>query len=92
MAARSDTNITLTWTNRPANGAYEVHRDATPYFMPGLATLLNTVFAPVSSYTDQGAAGIPGQSLFYVVRAKCGALWGDSGRTGGLSYLLVPGS
>ena len=89
---RSDADVTLSWTHQTANGAYEVHRGATPFFTPGSTTPLKTVFAPANSYIDESTAGNPDENHFYLVRAKCGALWGDSGRTGEFSYRLVPGN
>jgi hypothetical protein len=89
---RNDADVTLSWTHQTANGAYEVHRSTTPFFTPGSTTLLKTVFAPASSYIDESAAGNPDENHFYLVRARCGALWGDSGRTGEFSYRLAPGN
>jgi hypothetical protein len=60
--------------------------------MPGSTTLVKTVFPPENSYPDKGGAGSPEQNHFYIVRAKCGALWGDSGRAGAFNFLLTPGN
>lgn len=89
IIAMNGMDIALSWTHQEANGAYEVHRGGEPGFTPGPATLLSTVFAPQQTITDQAAAGDPAANRFYVVRAKCGGLWGDSNRTGEFSFELV---
>ncbi len=84
-------DIRVTWTHESANGAYEVHASDTPWFTPGPATLLATVLAPGQEYPDEGVAGSPAANRFYLVRARCGGLWGDSFRIGFFSYTLTPG-
>ncbi len=84
------TDVILSWTHQTANGAYEVHRGSSPFFTPGPATLLATVFAPQGTLLNEEAAGDPAANRFYVVRAKCGGLWGDSNRTGEFSFELAP--
>ncbi len=88
--ALDGTDVTLWWTHQTANSAYEVHRGSAPFFTPGPATLLATVFAPAETHPDEGAAGDPAANRFYVVRAKCGGLWGDSDRIGEFSFELAP--
>jgi len=83
-------DIRVMWTQESANSAYEVHRSDTPWCTPGPATLLATVLAPGQEFLDEGAAG-PAVNRFYLVRARCGGLWGDSFRTGFFSYALTPG-
>lgn len=89
VATLDGSDVTLTWVHQAANGAYEIYRGSQPGFIPGPATLLATVFAPQATYTDEGAAGDPAAHRYYVVRPKCGGLWGEANRTGAFSFEIV---
>ena len=43
-------NLTLTWTEDPVHGAYQIHRSPTPYFTPTITTAITTTSS--TTYTD----------------------------------------
>jgi len=87
-------DLLLSWTDDPANsGGYEVYGGTEPYFAPDAATLVASLPAGSTSYTDAGRAGGT-DNYFYVVRGVngCGIASGDSARVGLFHVPLVPGS
>ena len=81
------TGVLLQWTHYAWNDVYEVHRSASPYFVPDAGTLLDTVASPESQYPD----AVSGSAWYYVVRAKESGLGVASNRTGRFQFdLTVP--
>lgn len=88
--------LTLTWIPNAAHHAYEayqVHRDATPYFTPTDAT--RRAWVTDTSWPDPTSpvgVGDPSVNYFYLVRPTCGASYVNAGRVGEFDFALVPGS
>ena len=74
--AAAGPDIVLTWTDGPANTAYEVYRSNMPFFNPLSSTLLITLPTATTVYTDPGVTGVVSTSHFYQVRAL-----GNGGQT-----------
>ncbi|MCA9951643.1 MAG: proprotein convertase P-domain-containing protein [Anaerolineales bacterium] len=88
------TNVDLAWVDAGANaGGYEIHRSATPYFTPQVATTITAVAAGSSTYADNGAAGSAATNYFYFIRAlNCGySTFADSQQMGEFDFTIQPG-
>ena len=86
--ARNGANIQLTWTAVAGSQNYEIHRSTTPFFAPTTTTLLQTLPANATTYTDNGAAGNPTVNHFYLVQAVNGSERRDSNTVGEIDYAL----
>ena len=87
----------LRWQHVDPNSAYEIWRDAAPYFDPaaGEGTLRST--EPATSgemtYLDSGAVGDAAQNYFYVLRGYLnGGASDPSNRVGEFDFQLIPGA
>lgn len=92
----SGKNITLTWTDNPANtGGYKVRYSEKPYFQPG-DTGVTTVSLPQgsASWTHTNGAGDPAHNYYYLVQGATagGSLSAPGNRTGGFNYGLTRGT
>ena len=82
-------HVVLTWTTDPSHCSYEIHRNPTPYFSPGPATLWATLPADATTYTDYLAARNVEINYFYIVRAQpCAGGTADSGLMGEFDFPL----
>ena len=83
-------DIELTWTDHPTHEYFEVHRSDTPYFTPVSGTLLASLPAGTTAYTDTNAAGAVNINHFYIVRAmrSGGSQTADSNEVGEIDYAL----
>lgn len=81
-------DIVLTWATHAANDGYEVHRSTTPFFTPTPASLLTTLAADRTSYTDVGAASSTQLRYFYIVQAKAASRVAPSNQIGAMRYSL----
>jgi hypothetical protein len=81
--------LTLTWTPDAANKAYDIHRNVTPYFIPGPASLVATVTG--GTWQDTNGCGSTGQNYYYVVRATCVGAHADADERGEFDFAIVPG-
>ncbi len=86
--ARSNSDLLLSWTPNPANSGYQLHRSTTPAFTPSAATLLTTLNATATGYTDAGAAPTPATGYYYIVRALASSSTADAVTVAALSYSL----
>ena len=95
MTGTNNTDVLLSWQDNPADtGGYDIHRSTAPYFTPDVNSILTSVAAGVTSYTDSNAAGDPASNHFYVIQGKnsCGDVSGFEKRLGEFDFTLVPGS
>lgn len=86
--AASNGDISLTWTDDPANESYVMHRSTLPFFVPGANTQLATLDAETATYVDEDAAGDPSVNYFYIVRAQRAGQSADSNEVGEIDYAL----
>ena len=92
---RAGSTVTLAWVHNEGDPtqAYQVHRATTPYFTATDATRRTIVTGAPWSYIDPDPViGDPNTNYFYLVRATCGAAYGDPGRRGEFDFRLTPGS
>ena len=91
-AARSSTDVVLTWSANSADAQYQVWISTNPYFDPDQPGGVTPVITAGTTYTDTGAAANQ-PNHFYVVRGMnaCGAASTNSGRTGKVTFGLTPG-
>ena len=77
------------------NQAYEIWRDAAPYFEPPQGAWLDTVPATPGEmiYPDTRPDGEPPANRFYLVRGRvAGVPSGPSNRVGEFVFALTPGN
>jgi RHS repeat-associated protein len=86
--ARNGANIQLTWTAVAGSQGYDVHRSTAPFFTPSTATLVQTVGAGTTTFTDNGTVGNPTVNYFYIVQAVIGNERRDSNTVGEIDYAL----
>lgn len=86
--ARNGANLALAWSFTSASTGYELHRGSSPLFIPSAATLLQTLPAGTTTYTDVGAAGDPAVNHFYIVQAINGDERLNSNTVGEIDYPL----
>ena len=83
-----EANVILNWVG--GADSYTVYRSATPYFVAGIDTLLDTT--ATTTYTDTGARAASMSHYYQVVGvADCGEFSGGSEETAVFSYNLTPG-
>jgi hypothetical protein len=96
---RSDSDVTLTWQHNNANTSYEVWRDTSPYFTPGLGGSPLAIGLPPSpnctmvgdtiTCTDPDAVG-GASPYYYLVRAlNMAGAFEDSNRVGAYSFGIL---
>jgi len=85
---RSGNNLQLTWTTVAGSQGYEVHRSATPFFVPSAATLLQSLNGSATSFTDVGVAGNVTANHFYIVQAVNGNQKNRSNEVGEIEFTL----
>ena len=86
--AADGTDVVLTWTEATTVTAYEVHRSATPFFTPDGGSLLTSLPAGTTMYTDTGVTGDPSISYFYQVRTLGAGPNAISNEVGEIDYPL----
>ena len=94
--SRSGSNVTLSWTNIPADAeGYVAWYSESPYFLPN-APGATSVPRPAGStgWTHTGGTGDPAHNHYYLVQGVNGAgvPSGPSNRTGTFSFSLTPGT
>jgi len=85
----------LRWQDVAPNQAYEIWRDAAPYFEPPQGAPLATMPAvpgSVMTYPDTRPPGEPPANRFYLIRGRvAGVPSGPSNRVGEFVFALTPG-
>ena len=96
---RSDSDVTLTWQHNNVNTSYEVWRDTSPYFTPGLGGSPLAIGLPPSpnctmvgdtiTCTDPDAVGGASPNYYLVRALNMAGAFEDSNRVGAYSFGIL---